>query len=295
MSFERRRQRKEKNCRRGIECMTTGAAFGKWFRKLRSRRRGSLDVSVSERGDGYLGNGTRSKANGSLVTQAADGISPLGFDSVRNERETAFNVGVGCGLVYLIAETRNEITKLAELRTQMDSLIQDAKKELQRKETFSLQPETNEKDASSSKKIKEQEQNGCRVGMDHLEAELEAELELLQVNLDRRKSPPEHQQQQLSVTIEHTAPEGSLSVSFEEVIYPQEEETQEHCGVSPTELERRLHELLETRQQEQIQELEAALERAKRKLHEKELEVKWWKDTAHLISQHVPESCHYMR
>ena len=61
-------------------------------------------------------------------------------------------------------------------------------------------------------------------------------------------------------------------------------------GVPPTELERRLHELLEAREQEQVEveELEAALEGTIHNLHEKEIEVSWWKDTARLISQHVP-------
>ena len=59
-------------------------------------------------------------------------------------------------------------------------------------------------------------------------------------------------------------------------------------GVPPTELEIRLHELLEARQQERVEELEAALECTIHKLHEKEIEVSWWKDTARLISQHVP-------
>jgi hypothetical protein len=46
------------------------------------------------------------------------------------------------------------------------------------------------------------------------------------------------------------------------------------------ELERRLHELLHQRNQERIEELEAALRRAERRLFEKEMEASLWKDTA---------------
>lgn len=53
-----------------------------------------------------------------------------------------------------------------------------------------------------------------------------------------------------------------------------------------------MHELLETRQQERIKELEASLERLEHKLSEKEREVSWWKDIALLLSQHVSEPSH---
>ena len=53
-------------------------------------------------------------------------------------------------------------------------------------------------------------------------------------------------------------------------------------GVSAVELERRLHELLHQRNRDRIEELEAALRRAEKKLVEKEMEVSLWKDTAKL-------------
>jgi hypothetical protein len=53
-------------------------------------------------------------------------------------------------------------------------------------------------------------------------------------------------------------------------------------GVSAVELERRLHELLHERNRDRIEELEAALQRAEKKLVEKEMEVSLWKDTAKL-------------
>jgi hypothetical protein len=57
-------------------------------------------------------------------------------------------------------------------------------------------------------------------------------------------------------------------------------------GVAPLQLERKLHQVLEARQQERIKELEDALECAEHKLHDKEIEVSWWKHTAALISGH---------
>ncbi|KAL6861916.1 hypothetical protein ACP4OV_017616 [Aristida adscensionis] len=63
-----------------------------------------------------------------------------------------------------------------------------------------------------------------------------------------------------------------------------------HGGVSARALERRLHELLQKRQQERIVELEAALDSAQRRLHEKEREVVWWRDAAKLVSHRRDES-----
>lgn len=84
-------------------------------------------------------------------------------------------------------------------------------------------------------------------------------------------------------------------MSSGEVIDPQYVENSEFCGVPPLEVERRLHELLEGRQEERIKELEAHLESMQRKLQEKEVEVAWWKDTAKLISKQVPESARTLR
>uniref|UniRef100_A0A0A9HNY0 Uncharacterized protein n=1 Tax=Arundo donax TaxID=35708 RepID=A0A0A9HNY0_ARUDO len=71
---------------------------------------------------------------------------------------------------------------------------------------------------------------------------------------------------------------------FEEVVEEEEEDDDddqtEFNGVSAIELERRLHELLHERNRDQIEELEAALQRAVKKLAEKEMEVCLWKDTA---------------
>ncbi|RWV89336.1 hypothetical protein GW17_00048517 [Ensete ventricosum] len=81
----------------------------------------------------------------------------------------------------------------------------------------------------------------------------------------------------------------NLSDNNGEVTEINEEESGNYYRVSAQELERRLHELLETRQQERIAELESALDCAERKLREKEREICWWRDTASLVSQHKNE------
>ncbi|ESQ41037.1 hypothetical protein EUTSA_v10014215mg [Eutrema salsugineum] len=105
--------------------------------------------------------------------------------------------------------------------------------------------------------------------MDQLEAELEAEFELLQIGQDQEKKS-----------------EDSQGLRFGQMCPGPMEKQQ---GVCPYELERRLHELMETRQEEEIKELETALEDAKQRLHVKEAEASWWKDTAYIVSEHIPE------
>lgn len=86
----------------------------------------------------------------------------------------------------------------------------------------------------------------------------------------------------------------SESSSFGEIIMePQEASYDMSFGVPPVELERRLHELLETRLQERIVELESALEYATQKLNDKEIRSSWWEDSAGRIPHHVPETARF--
>jgi hypothetical protein len=61
-------------------------------------------------------------------------------------------------------------------------------------------------------------------------------------------------------------------------------------GVSARELERRLHELLQSRHEARIAELESELERARRKLRDTEREASRWRDTAKLATRFTDES-----
>ncbi|CAH8357415.1 unnamed protein product [Eruca vesicaria subsp. sativa] len=117
--------------------------------------------------------------------------------------------------------------------------------------------------------------------MDQLEAELEAEFELLQIGQDHYGNYPKLKDQ----VPENS--EDSEGMMFRHMSSgPVLEEQQ---GVCPYELERRLHELMETRQEEEINELQSALEDAKKRLHVKEAEASWWKDTAYIVSEHIPK------
>ncbi|KAL7165947.1 hypothetical protein ACSBR2_036755 [Camellia fascicularis] len=243
-------------------------------------------------------------------------------------KEDCFNLAVGFGLFYLIAASKNELNKIIKLRTEMEMLLQNVKEEVENQNMEILCKPSKSNEIIACTAIDAQENlcsighvslqhllllknpadvettqlydqsmtceairpEKCMKGIDQLEAELEAELERLQLHLDSDDIFEYPKQQRVEVTVEDTALVGSLSASFEVVVDPPEACTQEHYGVPSNELERRLHELLESRQQERIEELEHALECANQKLCEKEREVCWWKNTAILISQHVPKT-----
>ncbi|KAL9400439.1 hypothetical protein Peur_009400 [Populus x canadensis] len=243
-------------------------------------------------------------------------------------REATVNLGVGCCLLYQIAMSKNELDKIMKTRMQMEKLLEDVREELQKKDGLSKPSEMNEMCAYSttgsstitvcgqSLRYETPKKRECSEGRDKLEAELEVELQSLQLHLDTVENSVKHPQQKgrsvtndntatsksqivssgnlkWKVTDANTATSKSQTVSSGEVVafkFEKAAGSEEHCGVSPHELEIRLHELLESRQQEQIRELEGMIECAEHKLREKEMEVSWWKDTACLISCHLPES-----
>ncbi|XP_044406855.1 protein POLARALIZATION DURING ASYMMETRIC DIVISION AND REDISTRIBUTION-like [Triticum aestivum] len=158
--------------------------------------------------------------------------------------------------------------------------------------------------------------------MDQMEAELEAELTRLQLDSDEGDGeeecvrPRRDHQLESEAKSDISSESGSLAcVHIDGVLgdaardckehedNEEEEEEEEgdtdeeveeskpcHGGVPARVLERRLHELLQLRHEQRIAELETELQRAQRKLRDKEREVSRWRDTAKLVSRHKDES-----
>ena len=100
----------------------------------------------------------------------------------------------------------------------------------------------------------------------------------------------------MQIVVEDSAPEESQITNFGEVfLQPEIGSLEYYHGVSPRELERRLHELQEVRQEERIRELESALEFAIHKLNENQRELSWWKDTGRVGFHRIPLRCRSMR
>ena len=242
--------------------------------------------------------------------------------------DTSFKLGVGCGLLYVIAATKNELSKMVELRKEMEIILQNMKGELQCKYAL-INPlkqcdealaelsisDIQEVSCSNSNLSVNSQKNcvqpelksnmGCNRFLDYdigkedecaeeineLQAEFEYELQRLQLYLDGEDAFEDAQQKSVEVVVNDSSSK-SQSSSFGEIIMePQEESYDISFGVPPLELERRLHELLESRLEERIMELESALKYATKKLNEKEIMATLWEDPARLIPHHVPEIC----
>ncbi|XP_014500214.1 protein POLAR LOCALIZATION DURING ASYMMETRIC DIVISION AND REDISTRIBUTION isoform X2 [Vigna radiata var. radiata] len=255
-------------------------------------------------------------------------------DSIENpgrlhESDTSFKLGVGCGLLYLLAASKNELGKMVELRKEMEVLLQNMKDELQRKDALLKPLKQNDALALSITDIQEvsssdshisihsqtqyvqpeskrnmvpnnfleydiSEQGECAEEINDLQAEFEIELQRLQLYLDGETEFEDAKHEGVKVTVKDCSSKSSHSSSFGEItMEPIGASYDVSFGVSPIELERRLHELLEARLEERITELEYGLECTTQKLIKKEIEATWWKDTARLLSQHVPETSRF--
>ncbi|KAK2392048.1 protein POLAR LOCALIZATION DURING ASYMMETRIC DIVISION AND REDISTRIBUTION [Trifolium repens] len=137
------------------------------------------------------------------------------------------------------------------------------------------------------------EQDECAEEMNELQAEFEYELQRLQLYLDGEDTFEDAQQERVEGAVNDSNVKSDSSSFGEIIMEPQEPSYDMSSGVSPIELERRLHELLEARLEERILELESALEYATQKLNEKEIRINWWEDTARHVPHHVPETSRF--
>ncbi|XP_043694815.1 protein POLAR LOCALIZATION DURING ASYMMETRIC DIVISION AND REDISTRIBUTION-like [Telopea speciosissima] len=309
LSYLKPRSREPSNCRTRVVLAKTEER-----RTNESERRRREKESKSTDGSFLLGcqrDGAKDKSSSSLVedsTRNSEIVNSSVESSGRYTKELSFNLGLGVGLGFLIAESKNEFKKMMELRTQMEMLLKEIKGGMQRKDLYFVESEAKNDLSSSSGDFNEvgrtnyhlaiqnhqssnhlaeteitrdcnqlpkcdtHRKEGCPVAISQLEAELEAELERLQFNLYTQDSPRNLQQENGEMVVENNAQARSC---LEEVDDSYDSDTTEHNGICPLELERRLHELLEARQQERIAELEFALDCSQHKLLEKEMEISW--------------------
>ncbi|KAH7674994.1 hypothetical protein IHE45_08G109100 [Dioscorea alata] len=277
-----------------------------------------------KRRDGKVRNTEESESDGLRVVESLkvnEVVEQCGtetFDSSGHESKdvSSLNLGMGVGLIFLLVKSTTEFNKMTELRKEMEVLLRDVKCEIQKKDavpthadsssiSFSVSDCSRNKNTSGNYRSSlcairthcPTEFDGSRLKceiisestqylkMDQMEAELEAEFQRLHLGLEDDNSSvlPQHLETQLADG--SSSPTESLSEIFDGDEDINNEGSSEQFGVSPRELERKLHELLEAQQQERIAELESALELAEQRLKEKEMEICWWRDTAKLASQ----------
>ncbi|XP_054822742.1 uncharacterized protein LOC129321039 [Prosopis cineraria] len=224
-----------------------------------------------------------------------------------------FSLGLSFGIVISIMTNKREADKLRDLLKQTENLVQDLQEELEMKDSMTVKELSNENYGSqdicdhssynrepngfsSEKHVDNSLRDDCR-GLYHkkeeensepmskIEAELEAELERLGLNmnssLERRLS------ELVEVDPDFVADFAGGELRTDKVqgkAFPPpnpEESTSDgvtplpgNYAVSPHELSLRLHQVIESRLEEHVKELEIALQNSQRKLQLMESEHK---------------------
>ncbi|KAL6911632.1 hypothetical protein ACP4OV_000437 [Aristida adscensionis] len=280
------------------------------------------------------------------------------------------SLGLGASLVLLLSRSAAELSRMAELRAQMERLLLDARADVRscdgrpsasgdRTESASVvkgpiacagadegsaSPQSRGSSTPAAAASRDGSEGAGRRAMEQMEAELEAELTRLQlgtnddgelVSLRRRRDRQlETEAKSGGSSSAHSVicsdddaggggggvigqdgdecqddgNDGGVTDQDADECQDDEEEDDDddeeeedveaggngtspsHGGVSARELERRLHELLQSRHEARIAELESALERARRKLLDAEREACRWRDTAKLATRFTDES-----
>ncbi|PUZ78034.1 hypothetical protein GQ55_1G421100 [Panicum hallii var. hallii] len=269
--------------------------------------------------------------------------------TMAEEHALPASLGLGASLVLLLSKSAAELSRMAELRAQMERLMLDVRADVR---SCNGRPSGSDGHTDSASVVKGPfiragdedgalslsdcsrtaapasrgtSENAGRRDMDRMEAELEAELSRLQQASDDEERASPRRDRELETKAKSSASSRSRSAICSDSDNDgvnddgetnsdrdsdgnqgngnEEEEEEEserdaesngksppHGGVSARELERRLHELLQSRHEARIAELESALERARRKLRETEREACRWRDTAKLATRFTDES-----
>ncbi|KAF5459651.1 hypothetical protein F2P56_019581 [Juglans regia] len=216
-----------------------------------------------------------------------------------------FVLGIYLGIISSIITNKREVDNLKELLKQTQNFVQDLQDELEMKDsivvkeldnknyksqnpsdnsydmaltTVSTEPHTESSTKYADKKIYDWTVEESSEPMSKIEAELEAELEMLELNinassLDRRLSDLV----ELDPDFVADFAQGELRADMinDRAAQPESNEdardtSTPHSGnyaVSPRELSLRLHEVIQSRLEDRVLELETALQNSQRKLN----------------------------
>ncbi|GMI95241.1 hypothetical protein like AT5G61040 [Hibiscus trionum] len=254
----------------------------------------------------------------------------------RYNREVLFCLGISIGIICSYIGNRREVEKLRGMLKQTENLVQDLQEELEMKDSLtvkelvnvnyesqetydisfpdretnlsSLEINTNNLTRFDGKESYHQKAEESLESMSKIEAELEAELERLGLNMNvpnsERRLPD-----LIEIDPDFVADfaEGELRsdmVTGQDLVQSMSNEDRSgtstthstNNAVSPQELSLRLHELIQSRLEERVQELETALENSQRKVKLMESEHNnpnnKWKYSTTLESPPINEDPH---
>ncbi|KAK1433680.1 hypothetical protein QVD17_10595 [Tagetes erecta] len=180
-------------------------------------------------------------------------------------------LGMSFGILYSFMEHKREVEKLNRLLKQKENLIQDLEEEIEMKDSLFMQELTDggSVDPESPHSVSREHDNKDCVSIKEnddsfrkIEAELEAELEMLELSMSSSKLERKISNlAELDPDFEPGVAQGELRAEL--LDNPNEEDETTHSAyyvVSPRELSLRLHEVLQSQLEERVRELEAQVE-----------------------------------
>ncbi|KAI4983827.1 hypothetical protein ZWY2020_025693 [Hordeum vulgare] len=206
-------------------------------------------------------------------------------------------LSVGLSMVFLLAKTSDEFNKMATVRAEMEALIRDFKGQhaMATANTGGDDdvPGDRNPDSAASSCLSDGNEPQAVTGRceDHCRRHNHQDTPPFSIGEERDEGGAESSDDDDDDDIAHCwqgleSDLGDDDDGHQDEDHGEEEEDADRYRVSAVELERRLHELLHERNQERIEELEAALRRAEKRLFNKEMEASLWKDTAKMAFRH---------
>ncbi|KAK1268111.1 hypothetical protein QJS04_geneDACA006954 [Acorus gramineus] len=217
-----------------------------------------------------------------------------------------FLLGISIGVMSTLHSRKREVDKLNDMLKQSENLVQDLQDELEMKDSLTVREladeiciiqEINDCSVDTKQPVEERRDECGQYGsneqvlnpgndsdLSKIEAELEAELERLELNmnassLERQLSALNEIDPDLTADVVHGELKadtlGAAGESDSNDNANDSSTTHTHDGnyaVSPWELSLRLHELLQSRLEERIEELETALQNSQMRIHHMESE-----------------------
>ncbi|CAH8312718.1 unnamed protein product [Eruca vesicaria subsp. sativa] len=184
-------------------------------------------------------------------------------------------VGISIGIISSFVANQTEVNKVKEELKQTENLVNDSEDELKKKDSLAVNDDLHdgEKTAENSESISE------------IEAELVAELERLQMNMNSSNietQPADVFEMEPEFEVEFA--QGELrDDEVERQRFDESDSNQEPLGnatpesgnysISPRELSLRLHKVINSRCEERIKELEIALQESQRKVEQLVMEA----------------------
>ncbi|KAK2994741.1 hypothetical protein RJ640_007998 [Escallonia rubra] len=267
----------------------------------------------------------------------SDNISLCAVSSESSDGMLLFFLGIAMGISATVVARKREVEKLQELLRRTENLVEDLQEELEMKDMVTVKEFANENyqsqgtnhhasynkevDTSSSlQKLDEPINNDVRQPIDQkeenpelmskIEAELEAELERLELNLQASSletisdyvelDPDFHVdvvQGDLKLDVGRRQPGGPFDSEQDTSGTANNHTDMANYAVSPWQLSFRLHEVIESRLQARIEELETALQNSQNTvpfLESQNVSSRWGFVRSEVGSSSTPESPNFV-